>query len=139
MFHINDYFTRLPGSYLFAEIARRVKAYSAAHPDADIIRLGIGDVTRPLAPCVVEAGLKAVAEMGDGTVYCVDGAASEDNSVKALRRRMRGKIVVIDGVSKISALVEKAGGTIVVKAAVLAEGEAARRHDIVFLETIPLL
>lgn len=52
---------------------------------------------------------KAVAEMGDGTVYCVDGAASEDNSVKALRRRMRGKIVVIDGVSKISALVEKAG------------------------------
>ena len=34
MFHINDYFTRLPGSYLFAEIARRVKAYSAAHPDA---------------------------------------------------------------------------------------------------------
>lgn len=52
---------------------------------------------------------KAVAEMGDGTVYCVDGAASEDNSVKALRRRMRGKIVVVDGVSKISALVEKAG------------------------------
>ena len=49
MFHINDYFTRLPGSYLFAEIARRVKAYSAAHPNADIIRLGIGDVTRPLA------------------------------------------------------------------------------------------
>ena len=55
MFHINDYFTRLPGSYLFAEIARRVKAYSAAHPDADIIRLGIGDVTRPLAPAVIEA------------------------------------------------------------------------------------
>ena len=55
MFHINDYFTRLPGSYLFAEIARRVKAYSAAHPDADIIRLGIGDVTRPLAPAVIDA------------------------------------------------------------------------------------
>lgn len=52
---------------------------------------------------------KAVAELGDGTVYCVDGAASEDNSVKALRRRMRGKIFVVDGVSKISALVEKAG------------------------------
>lgn len=52
---------------------------------------------------------KAVADMGDGTVYCVDGAASEDNSVRALRTRMRGKITVIDGVSKISALVEKAG------------------------------
>ena len=64
MFHINDYFTRLPGSYLFAEIARRVKAYSAAHPDADIIRLGIGDVTRPLAPAVIEAMHKAVSEMG---------------------------------------------------------------------------
>ena len=64
MFHINDYFTRLPGSYLFAEIARRVKAYSAAHPDADIIRLGIGDVTRPLAPAVIDAMHKAVSEMG---------------------------------------------------------------------------
>ena len=64
MFHINDYFTRLPGSYLFAEIARRVKAYSAAHPDADIIRLGIGDVTRPLAPAVIEAMHKGVSEMG---------------------------------------------------------------------------
>ena len=64
MFHINDYFTSLPGSYLFAEIARRVKAYSAAHPDADIIRLGIGDVTRPLAPAVIEAMHKAVSEMG---------------------------------------------------------------------------
>ena len=52
MFHINDYFTRLPGSYLFAEIARRVKAYSAAHPDADIIRLGIGDVFCSLSPSV---------------------------------------------------------------------------------------
>lgn len=64
MFHINDYFTRLPGSYLFAEIARRVKAYTAEHPDADIIRLGIGDVTRPLAPAVIDAMHQAVSEMG---------------------------------------------------------------------------
>ena len=69
MFHINDYFTRLPGSYLFAEIARRVKAYSAAHPDADIIRLGIGDVTRPLAPAVIEAMHKAVEEMADARTF----------------------------------------------------------------------
>lgn len=64
MFRINDNFQKLPGSYLFAEIARRVKAYSAEHPEADIIRLGIGDVTRPLAPAVIEAMHKAVDEMG---------------------------------------------------------------------------
>lgn len=52
---------------------------------------------------------KAVADMGDGTVYCVDGAASEDNSVRALKKRLRGRLAVIDGVSKISALVERAG------------------------------
>lgn len=54
---------------------------------------------------------KAVAESGDGTVYCVDGAASEDNSVKALRRRLRGdkNLTVIDGVSRVSAAASKAG------------------------------
>lgn len=52
---------------------------------------------------------KAVADMGDGTVYCVDGAASEDNSVKALKKRLRGKVKVIDGVSKTSVLAERAG------------------------------
>lgn len=64
MFHINDHFQKLPGSYLFAEIARRVKAYQAEHPEADIIRLGIGDVTKPLVPAVIEAMHKAVDEMG---------------------------------------------------------------------------
>lgn len=64
MFHINDHFQKLPGSYLFAEIARRVKAYSAEYPEADIIRLGIGDVTQPLVPAVIEAMHKAVDEMG---------------------------------------------------------------------------
>ena len=64
MFHINDHFQKLPGSYLFAEIARRVKAYSAEHPKADIIRLGIGDVTQPLVPAVIDAMHKAVDEMG---------------------------------------------------------------------------
>ena len=64
MFHVNDHYGKLPGSYLFAEIARRVKEYQAAHPDADIIRLGIGDVTKPLVPAVIEALHKAVDEMG---------------------------------------------------------------------------
>ena len=64
MFHINDQFEKLPGSYLFAEIARRVKAFQAENPDADLIRLGIGDVTQPLVPAVIEAMHKAVDEMG---------------------------------------------------------------------------
>ena len=58
---VNPNFEKLPGSYLFAEIARRVKEYSAAHPEADLIKLGIGDVTRPLAPAVV-AAMKAAAD-----------------------------------------------------------------------------
>lgn len=64
MLRINANFQKLPGSYLFAETARRTKAYQAAHPDAEIIRLGIGDVTRPLVPAVIEAMHKAVEEMG---------------------------------------------------------------------------
>lgn len=64
MLKVNPNYEKLPGSYLFAEIARRVKEYTQAHPDADVIRLGIGDVTRPLAPAVVEAFEKAVREMG---------------------------------------------------------------------------
>ena len=59
--HVNPNFEKLPGSYLFAEIARRVKEYAAAHPDTDLIKLGIGDVTRPLAPAVV-AAMKAAAD-----------------------------------------------------------------------------
>lgn len=50
-----------------------------------------------------------VAKSGDGTVYCVDGAASEDNSVRELKRRLRGKLRIIDGVSRVSALVRAAG------------------------------
>ena len=61
---INTNLASLPAGYLFAEIARRVKEYAASHPNADILRLGIGDVTRPLAPAVVEAMKAAADEMG---------------------------------------------------------------------------
>ncbi len=64
MARINEHFAKLPASYLFPEIGRRVRAYSAAHPDAKVIRLGIGDVTEPLAPAIVEAMHAAVDEMG---------------------------------------------------------------------------
>lgn len=61
---INENYLKLPGSYLFSEIARRVNKFKAENPTADIIRLGIGDVTQPLPPAVIEAMKKAVDEMG---------------------------------------------------------------------------
>ncbi|MEI6100980.1 MAG: LL-diaminopimelate aminotransferase, partial [Eubacteriales bacterium] len=64
MFQINHNFTKLQGSYLFSEIAKRVAEYQSKNPGREIIRLGIGDVTCPLAPCVIEAMEKAVDEMG---------------------------------------------------------------------------
>ena len=64
MVQINPNFSKLPGSYLFSEIGRRVAAYSRENPDAPLIRLGIGDVTRPLVPAVTQAMARAVAEMG---------------------------------------------------------------------------
>jgi LL-diaminopimelate aminotransferase len=64
MARINDNFLKLKAGYLFPEIARRVNAFAAEHPDAKIIRLGIGDVTEPLPPAIIEAMHKAVDEMG---------------------------------------------------------------------------
>ena len=69
MFSVNDNFLKLPQSYLFSDIARRVAAFTEANPDKSIIRLGIGDVTRPLAPAVVEAMKKACDEMGQETTF----------------------------------------------------------------------
>ena len=66
---INDNYLKLPGSYLFAEIARRVAAFKEANPDADIIRLGIGDVTQPLPPACIEAMHKAVDEMASADTF----------------------------------------------------------------------
>ena len=60
---INEHFLKLPGSYLFSEIAKRVNKYKAEHPDSKVISLGIGDVTQALAPAVIEAMHKATEEM----------------------------------------------------------------------------
>lgn len=64
MAKMNSHFLELKKSYLFIEIGKRVREYTAAHPDNKLIRMGIGDVTQPLAPCVVEAMKKAADEMG---------------------------------------------------------------------------
>ena len=60
---INEHFLKLPGNYLFADIAKKVNAYKVSHPKQKVISLGIGDVTQPLCPAVIEAMHKATDEM----------------------------------------------------------------------------
>lgn len=64
MAKVNENFLKLPGSYLFTNIAKKVSQFSEKNPDKKIIKMGIGDVTRPLCPAVIEAMHKAVEEMG---------------------------------------------------------------------------
>lgn len=66
---INENYTKLPGGYLFSDIARKVSEFKVSHPDANVIRLGIGDVTKPLAPAVISALHKAVDEMGEASTF----------------------------------------------------------------------
>ncbi len=69
MFKVNDNYLKLPGSYLFSTIGRKVKAFQTANPDKSIIRLGIGDVTQPLAPAIISALHSAVDEMADAATF----------------------------------------------------------------------
>ncbi|WP_333677773.1 LL-diaminopimelate aminotransferase [Muricomes intestini] len=69
MFKINDNYLKLPGSYLFSTIGKRVKAYTEANPDKSIIRLGIGDVTQPLVPAIIDSLHSAVDEMGNAETF----------------------------------------------------------------------
>lgn len=69
MFRLNENYLQLPGNYLFSAIGKKVGAYSAAHPDKKVIRLGIGDVTQPLVPAIIEALHGAVEEMGNAETF----------------------------------------------------------------------
>ena len=69
MARANEDYLKLPGSYLFTEIGRKVREYKARHPEADVISLGIGDVTQPIAPSVIDALHKAVDEMGRADTF----------------------------------------------------------------------
>ena len=64
MVTVNKNYLKLPGSYLFSTVTKKVAAYKSMHPNKTVISLGIGDVTLPLAPAIIEALQKAVAEMG---------------------------------------------------------------------------
>ena len=69
MFKIDENYLKLRGSYLFSTIAKKVAAYQEAHPDKELIRLGIGDVTLPLAPAVIDSLHKAVDEMASAETF----------------------------------------------------------------------
>ncbi|MCZ6463801.1 MAG: LL-diaminopimelate aminotransferase [Proteobacteria bacterium] len=86
MARINEHYQKLQAGYLFPEIARRVREFSAANPKARIIRLGIGDITLPLAPAVVQAIRETAAEMG--TEAGVHGYG-EDQGYGFLREAVR--------------------------------------------------
>ena len=64
MIKINSNFLKLQGSYLFAEVGKQVKLYQEQHPEKKVIRLGIGDVTQPLTPAIIQGLQQGVAEMG---------------------------------------------------------------------------
>ena len=69
MFTINDNYLKLQGSYLFSNIAKKVADYQQKNPNADIIRLGIGDVTQPLAPAIIRALHSAVDDMANAETF----------------------------------------------------------------------
>lgn len=69
MIRVNEHFQKLQGSYLFSEVNKRAREYQAKNPDKKMIRLGIGDVTRPLVPSVIKELGRGVKEMGDARTF----------------------------------------------------------------------
>jgi len=104
---VNDHYLKLRAGYLFSEIARRVREFQAQHPDAKLIRLGIGDVTRPLPPAAIRAMHEAVDEMARvetfrgyppeaGYDFLVDAIARQDYGERGVKVAP-DEIVVSDG------------------------------------------
>ena len=96
MIHVNENYAKLQASYLFAEIARRIRAYEAENPPRPIIRMGIGDVTEPLPPACVAAMHRAVDEMAaretfrgygpeQGYAFLREAIAANATSLKSIR------------------------------------------------------
>lgn len=105
--NINTHLASLPGSYLFAEIANRVQAYTAAHPQNKVLRLGIGDVTLPLAPHVAQAFGQAARDMGtaagfhgyppgDGYEFLIDAIIQKDYAARGVALD-RDEVFISDG------------------------------------------
>jgi LL-diaminopimelate aminotransferase len=100
MAKVNEHYQKLPAGYLFPEIGRRVRAYQAQHPDHQVIRLGIGDVTEPLAPAIVAAMHEAVDELGRRESFRGYGPEQGyDFLIEAIRRNdyaARGVEIAVD-------------------------------------------
>jgi LL-diaminopimelate aminotransferase len=107
MARVNEHYRKLAAGYLFPEIGRRVRAFAEAHPAAAIIRLGIGDVTLPLAPAVVEALRRAAEEMGtpngvhgyapdQGYEFLIDAIREDDYARRGVPVE-RDEVFVSDG------------------------------------------
>ncbi len=99
MLKINDNYLKLPGGYLFPEIGRRTRAFQAENPPMPLIRMGIGDVTLPLVPAVIEAMHKATEEMGHSDTfrgYCEETCCTYDFLRFAIRDSYKERGVDID-------------------------------------------
>ncbi len=108
MIHINKHYKDLEASYLFTDIARKVSAYAKANPDKDILRLGIGDVTRPLPQVAIDAMKKAADDLGtveqfhgygpeQGYPWLRDAIAANDYHKRGLEHILAKDIFVSDG------------------------------------------
>ncbi len=120
MARINEHYLRLQAGYLFPEIARRVSAFSQAHPDAAVIRLGIGDVTLPLAPAIVEAMRRSVEAFGTdegfrgygpdrGYDFLLEAIREHDYAARGVRIETE-EIFVSDGSKQDSANIQEIFG-----------------------------
>lgn len=120
MARINDHYRKLAAGYLFPEIGRRVSAFATSHPDARIIRLGIGDVTLPLVPAVVDALRRAADEMGtapgvhgygpdQGYDFLLDAIRESDYATRGVAIE-RDEIFVSDGSKQDSANIQEIFG-----------------------------
>ncbi|MFA5449700.1 MAG: LL-diaminopimelate aminotransferase [Clostridia bacterium] len=96
MVKLNENYKNVRQSYLFANIAKKVNAYTAAHPDAAIIRMGIGDVTRPLTPPVIAALEKASREMGVRETF--RGYAPDEQGYPFLKESIKKYYQTVSGV-----------------------------------------
>lgn len=121
MARINDHYRKLAAGYLFPEIGRRVKAFADAHPEAKIIRLGIGDVTLPIVPAVVDAMQRAVGEIGtpagmkgyapdQGYDFLLDAILADDYAPRGVTLA-RDEIFVSDGSKQDSGNIQEIFGT----------------------------
>ena len=104
---VNEHFLKLPNNYLFSDIAKKVNAFKVSHPKTDLIRLGIGDVTRPLPQASIEAMHKAVDELANketfhgygpeqGYDFLIDAVIKNDYAPRGIHLEP-GEVFISDG------------------------------------------